>query len=172
MPTLLQSLYRLYSQEKDYPALVADLWDLTSLPAEADQALETLTQSLLDPERLAAKVASLPPEAQEALRALVKAGGRLPWAAFSRRYGEIRSMGPARREREQPHRHPISVSEHLFYHALLFRAFFDTSGGPQEFVYLPQDLLPLLRSSSPKNRLRFRPWGDRRAWSNVATFFP
>ncbi len=150
MPTLLQSLYRLYSQDKDYPALVADLWDLTSLPSEADQALEALTQSLLDPVRLAAKVTSLPPEAQEALRALVKAGGRLPWAAFSRRYGEIRSMGPARREREQPHRHPISVSERLFYHALLFRAFFDTSAGPQEFVYLPQDLLPLLRRLFPE----------------------
>ncbi len=150
MPTLLQSLYRLYSQDKDYPALVADLWGLVSLPHEADQALGTLAQSLLDPERIAAKVASLPPEAQEALRALLKAGGRLPLAAFSRRFGEIRNMGPARREREQPHRHPISASETLFYHALLFRAFFDTSAGPQEFVYIPEDLLPLLRPLFPE----------------------
>jgi len=32
----------------------------------------------------------------------------------------------------------------LWYRALLARAFFDTPGGPQEFAYIPTDLLSLL----------------------------
>ncbi len=147
MPALVQSLY---GQDREHLTLVADLWEIASLPSETAAATEAIAHSLMDPERIAAKVASFPAEAKEALRALVKAGGRLPWAAFSRRFGEIRSMGPARREREQPHRHPISASEVLYYHALLARAFFDTSSGPQEFAYIPDDLLPLLRPLFPE----------------------
>lgn len=146
MPTLAQSLYR---YDREHLDLIAELWEIDELPAEADQAAEALAQSLRDRERIAAKIASLPAEAKAALRALVKAGGRLPWPLFSRQFGEIRSMGAVRRQREQPHRHPISVTELLFYHALLARAFFDTPSGPQEFAYLPDDLFPLLRPLFP-----------------------
>lgn len=146
MPTLAQSLY---SYDREHLDLIAELWEIGELPSEADQAAEALAESLRDPERLAAKVASLPAEAKEPLRALLREGGRFPWPSFMRRFGEIRSMGPARRQREQPHRHPISVAEYLFYHALLARAFFDTPSGPQEFAYIPDDLIPLLRPLFP-----------------------
>lgn len=147
MPSLVQVFYL---QEWEYLRLVAELWELETLPAEAEAAAETLSASLLDGERLAAKMALLPTEAKEALRALLAANGRLPWVTFTRRFGELRSMGAARREREQPHRHPASVAEVLYYHGLLARAFFDTPDGPQEFAYLPDDLLPLLRSLLPQ----------------------
>jgi hypothetical protein len=38
----------------------------------------------------------------------------------------------------------------LFYRALLARAFFDTDKGPQEFAYLPDDLLPMVLSNFPE----------------------
>ena len=68
----------------------------------------------------------------------------MPWAAFARRFGEIREAGPGRRDREQVYLNPISAAETLFYRALLARAFFDTPYGAQEFAYIPEDLLPLI----------------------------
>ena len=53
-------------------------------------------------------------------------------------------MGAARRDREKPHLNPASPAEVLFYRALLFRAFFNTDKGPQEFAYIPDDLLELV----------------------------
>lgn len=146
MPTLVQSLY---SYDREHLDLIAELWEIDELPSEADRAAEALAESLRDGARIAAKVASLPTEAKQALGVLLREGGRFAWPPFSRRYGEIRSMGPVRRQREQPHRHPVSVSEVLFYHALLARAFFDTPSGPQEFAYIPDDLIPLLRPLFP-----------------------
>jgi hypothetical protein len=53
-------------------------------------------------------------------------------------------MGPARRDREKPYLNPISPVEMLWYRALVGRAFFNTPAGPEEFAYLPDDLMRLL----------------------------
>jgi hypothetical protein len=53
-------------------------------------------------------------------------------------------MGDARRERERPDLNPQNTAEYLWYRGLVARAFFDTPSGPQEFAYIPDDLLPLL----------------------------
>ena len=68
--------------------------------------------------------AKVPPSAErEALRTLLTAGGTLPVANFSQRFGSIRSVGPARLEREQLWRNPISPAENLWYLGLLYRGF-------------------------------------------------
>jgi hypothetical protein len=64
----------------------------------------------------------------------------MPWVNFARRFGEVREIGAGRRDREQPHLHPSSSAEILWYRALLARSFFDTEKGPQEFAYIPDDL--------------------------------
>jgi len=61
-------------------------------------------------------------------------------------------MGSARRDREQPHRHPDSATEMLYYRALLGRVFLDTDAGPEEFAYVPDELLPRIPSSSQDQR--------------------
>jgi len=76
----------------------------------------------------------------------VASGGRLPWQAFTRKYGDIREMGAGKRDRERPHLKPSSTSEFLFYRGLLARAFFETDKGSQEFAYIPDDLLLLIES--------------------------
>ena len=48
-------------------------------------------------------------------------------------------MGAARRERERPDRAPVSVTETLFYKALIGRAFFETSQGLREFAFIPEE---------------------------------
>jgi hypothetical protein len=53
-------------------------------------------------------------------------------------------MGAARRDRERPQLKPASTAEYLYYRGLLARAFFDDDKGPQEFAYIPDDLLEQL----------------------------
>jgi hypothetical protein len=72
---------------------------------------------------------------------LASNAGRLPWAQFTRQHGEVREIGAARRDREHPYLSPVSAVESLWYKGLVARAFFDTPAGPEEFAYIPDDLL-------------------------------
>lgn len=143
MPDLFHSLLK---QDIGHLRIIADLWGIELTSPKAEGALEELCASLLDPGLLAEIRASLSAEAEAALTALVHAGGRLPWQTFTRRYGDIREAGAAKRDREKLHLHPISPAEILYYRGLLARAFFDTQKGPQEFAYIPDDLLKLLQA--------------------------
>ncbi|MBI2330648.1 MAG: helicase-associated domain-containing protein, partial [Chloroflexi bacterium] len=102
--------------------------------------LEELCASLLDLEAVSETLEILPAEARSALNALVDAGGKIEWAVFARKYGDIREMGAGKRDRERPHLKPSSTSEILFYRGLIAKAFFDSSKGSQEFAYIPDNL--------------------------------
>jgi hypothetical protein len=177
MPDLIHSLQ---TRDLGHLRIVAALWGVELKSAETDAALQELSAALLDPEPARELVDSLPAEARSALAALAGAGGKMPWAAFARQFGELREAGPGRRDREQIYLNPISAAETLFYHALLARAFFDTPNGPQEFAYIPDDLVkfipvgaqyiaplqknsdvPLGRLATPKERARPLPASDR-----------
>ncbi len=136
--------------------IVADLWGLDAPRGPAAAAAENLSKAMLDRGRLTETLESLRPEARRALRALLDGGGAVPIADLERRYGPIRPMGPARRDREKPWREPSSPLEDLWYRGLLGRAFADTTLGPQEFGFLPSDILPLL----PATALPAAPLGE------------
>lgn len=146
MPTLIQSLQ---GRDLGHLRIVAEGWGVELTSSQSDQALQELVAALLDPQLVAEVTATLPADARAALATLIEAGGRMPWAAFARLHGEVRQAGPGRRDREQMYRQPGSPAEVLYYRALLARAFFDTPAGVQEFAYLPEDLLDLLRPSMP-----------------------
>ncbi len=151
MPDLLHSLQ---SHDLGHLRIVAQLWGVELTAAETDAARTELAAAFLDPHLLSEIVDSLSAEAVSALEALVTEGGRIPWAAFARRFGEIRQVGAGRRDREQVYLNPISAAETLFYRALLAKAFFDTPSGAQEFAYIPDNLLTLIRHGeerSPKS---------------------
>jgi hypothetical protein len=139
MPNLVQSLQ---TRDLGHLRIVAGMWGVELGSAEDEAALKELTSALLDPNLLGEMVDSLSAEAQSALEKLVETGGKMPWAAFARQFGEIREAGPGRRDREQVYLKPVSAAETLFYRAFLARAFFDTPGGAQEFAYIPEDLAP------------------------------
>ena len=149
MPDLLASLH---PHDLGHLRIVAELWGLELESRDRDSAAEELSASLLDPERVGETLDILPAQARPALDALLAAHGRIPWAEFSRRYGEVREMGPGRRDREQPHRKPASAAEILFYRGILARAFFDTDKGAQEFAYIPEDLFKIINRQEREER--------------------
>jgi hypothetical protein len=141
MPDLLHSLLK---QDLGHLRIIAELWGLELDSTTLDSVRDELSASLLEPNLLAELINALSPQAASAIQALVDAGGRLPWVAFARRYGDIREMGAGKRDRERPHLKPSSTAEILYYRGFLARAFFDTEKGPQEFAYIPDDLFELL----------------------------
>lgn len=149
MPDLFHSLLK---QDIGHLRIIAELWGLELKSTDADPAREELAVSLLEPGLLDEIIDSLSPEANSAIRALVTSGGRIPWPTFTRKYGEIREAGAGKRDREKLYLHPASITEILYYRALLSRAFFDTKKGPQEFAYIPQDLLNLIGQRDAENR--------------------
>ena len=142
MPNLVQSLQ---TRDIGHLRIVAGLWGVELSSAESEAVLKQLTTALLDPDLVCEMVESLNAQAQSALGGLAEAGGKMPWAAFARQFGEIRQAGPGKRDREQGYLKPVSAAETLFYRAFLARAFFDTASGAQEFAYIPEDLAKLIK---------------------------
>ena len=142
MPDIYHSLL---GHDLGHLQIIAECWGIGLESNELDKATKKLAASLLDPERLADLIASLTPQAREALNALTESNGRIPYANFVRQFGDIREMGAGKRDREHPHLKPASAAEVLFYRALIARAFFDTDQGPQEFAYIPDDLFEMVQ---------------------------
>jgi len=141
MPDLIHSLHK---QDLGHLHIIAEFWGLELESNDVDSAQDELSASLLDLELLAELMDSLSPQADSAINDLVTADGRIPWATFTRKYGDIREMGAGKRDRERPHHKPSSTAEILFYRGILARAFFETDKGSQEFAYIPDDLLELI----------------------------
>ncbi len=108
------------------------------------EAVEELAAALLDPLSVRTALARLSPQGHEALESLLAAGGRMRAPQFGRRFGQVRAVGPGRLEREAPWQEPANAHEELLYLGLIFHAFHDDAGGPGEFVFVPDDLRPLL----------------------------
>lgn len=123
--------------------LIAELWGLELASGSQREAQEELAAQMLQPAAVSQVAAALPTAARAALELLAREG-RQPLAQFTRRYGELRAMGPARRERERPWLNGASVSETLWYRALAAHAFFDDGRGPIEFMFVPDDLRALI----------------------------
>ncbi len=138
MPILAESLQ---GRDLGHLMIIAELWGIELEGQDSRGILNQLVSMLLGSSRVENMVASLTTAEKEGMIDLIRHSGRLPWAQFTRLYGEVREMGVARRDREHPHKQPVSVAEALWYRALIARAFFDTSTGPEEFAYIPDDLL-------------------------------
>ncbi len=141
MPNLSQILP---ANDLGFIRIVASLWGVELTSADPVAASMELAEALCDAELVEEVVSTLPKDGRTALEALAESGGRIAWGMFARRFGEVREMGAGKRDREQPHLHPKSGAEILWYRALLARAFFDTEQGAQEFAFIPDDLLMAL----------------------------
>jgi hypothetical protein len=148
MPDFFHSLLK---QDIGHLRVIAELWGLELKSTEPDAAREELSVALLEPSLFNEVIDSLTPVADSAITALVNSGGRIPWPTFTRKYGEIREAGAGKRDREKLYLNPASTTEVLYYRGLLARAFFDTKKGPQEFAYIPDDLLALLNREEEEN---------------------
>jgi hypothetical protein len=122
MPDLAQSLH---GHDLGHLHIIADLWGLDLEAPDVRQGRRNLARGLLNEGLIEEVVEALPQEARDALGALMGSNGRIPWSQFIQRFGEVREMGPGRRDREKPFLNPVSTSEILWYRALAARAFFD-----------------------------------------------
>lgn len=147
MPDLIHSLYK---QDIGFLRIIASFWGLELIASDTNAAADELAAAMLDPQVILEMVDSLPTEAHIALTTLIAAGGRIPWAAFTRQHGELRDAGHGRRDREQYFLHPVSATELLYYRGLLARDFFETPAGVQEFAHLPSDLLTRIQPSQAR----------------------
>lgn len=141
MPDLTESLQ---GRDQGHLRIIAKLWGIKLDEQDIYTAIHSLTRSLVNTPMVNEMVLSLAPESRIALEDLAQHSARLPWAQFTRNYGEVREMGSAKRDRERPYENPISAVEDLWYRAFVARAFFDTPAGPEEFAYIPDDLLALI----------------------------
>jgi hypothetical protein len=129
---------------------LAVLWGIEFAAPDAHAAISRLIPALCQPSLVYEIKEALSIEAQTALSALIEQEGRIPWAAFTRRFGDVRSLGPARRDRERPDLHPASPAEILWYRGLIGRAFFNLPPEPQEFAYIPSEFLEVLGQQKTK----------------------
>ena len=150
MPDLYDSLL---NQDIGHLRIIAELWGLELDSKNVDAAREKLSVSLLEPKLLAEIMDSFSPDADSAITILVNSGGRIPWPTFTRRYGDIREAGAGKRDREKLYLKPASTSEILYYRGFLARAFFDTKKGPQEFAYIPNDLLEAISQGNTQSQI-------------------
>jgi hypothetical protein len=148
MPTLAESLQ---GRDLGHLRIIAELWGIKLDEQDIHAALLQLTRSLINLSAFNELLSGFPEETRKALTDLVQHSGRVLWAKFTRMYGEVREMGTAKRDRDRPYENPVSVAEMLWYRGLVARAFFDTSKGPEEFAYMPDDLLNLMPGSSPSD---------------------
>lgn len=151
MPTLVRALL---DYDFDLLRIIAAQWDVDLRATERTLAAEELAAAMLRPEAVAAVWERLDGEQQGALFDLMAQGGKMPFSHFVRRYGDLRPMGPARREREKPWLAPISITEALYYRGLIVRAFEPTPAGVQEHIAIPSDLRLLLPQPPPETLAR------------------
>jgi hypothetical protein len=147
---MLTLLHALQDETADHWRVIAEAWGV-EYPASARDPLPELIVAILNPERVANAYRALPEPWRDAVSALRRSGGKLPVADYFHRYGEIRSMGPARKQREQPWRDPVSISEGLWYSGWLGRAFIRAGSRAQEYVFLPGDLEALIPAGAPNS---------------------
>ena len=136
--------HSLLKSEYSYLKIIAERWGFDFPAADAREGIDQLTAALLEGEYLGEITDILDRQEQELLIWLDEQGGRTPWDRIVRKFGQVREMGAGRLERERPDLDPVSPTESLWYRALIARGFFETETGPQEFVYLPDDLRDLI----------------------------
>ncbi|NDJ53280.1 MAG: hypothetical protein GYB68_09385 [Chloroflexi bacterium] len=130
----------LVDYEPDLLEVIATRWDVDLPTADID----ALSAAMLDVERAEQTWATLSSAAQAALAVMLAQDGRLTLPQMTQRFGELRQMGVARREREKPWLNPISVTEELVYAGFIIKVFDQTPEGARAYYAIPSDMQPLL----------------------------
>ncbi|MBN2678382.1 MAG: helicase-associated domain-containing protein [Anaerolineaceae bacterium] len=155
MPALFHTLI---NHDLDMLKIIAAKWGFTPTRLKHAEVAKEMAIWFADPDHFNLVYEILPDEAQNCMMTLVKTGGKMIWGNFLRRFGDIREMGIARRDREAPFASPASSSETLWYYGLIGRAFLDMDGSLQEYAYIPDELLQLPpHVDQPRNEFSMTP---------------
>jgi hypothetical protein len=124
--------------------VLAQVWGAKIDNLNTPEIIAALTSAMLDRQRAEKVWTSLNDDQRGALQALLGSGGKMSATMYTRLFGEIRHMGAAQIEREQPLQNPQSSAEALFYKGLIAQAFEQTDAGARPIIYVPDDLIPVL----------------------------
>ena len=128
---------------------MAEQWQIElTADRRADVAAE-LTDEMARIESVERAWHALTERQQAALTDLLQRGGAIPWLIFSRRWGDVRTVGPGRLEREALWRDPISPAEGLWYWGLIQRAFAPQDDDQVEMAFVPEELQLYLPAPPP-----------------------
>jgi hypothetical protein len=128
-----------------------------------EQAIELLAAQITDPTSVQMayeEVGDYSAESHTALETLMKEGGEMAEAQFTRQFGGVRQMGPAKLEREMPWLTPESTAELLYYYGLIGRGFKGAGQKAHAYIYIPSDASPWLphpQTETPEGALPVRP---------------
>ncbi|MFP4394510.1 MAG: hypothetical protein ACLFTI_04520 [Anaerolineales bacterium] len=128
---------------------IAEQWQIElTADRRADVAAE-LTDEMARIENVERAWRALTEQQQAALTDLLQRGGAIPWLIFSRRWGDVRAVGPGRLEREALWRDPISPAEGLWYWGFIQRAFAPQEDDQVEMAFVPEELQLYLPTPPP-----------------------
>jgi hypothetical protein len=143
MPDLNQT-YARYDQ--GMLQAIAEKWAILLQPAMTEPQRIQLICKITQGNTFAETFAILSESARQAMLDLKILGGTQPWVEFARRYGDIRVMGSARRNRERPDHTPINTAEELYYAGMIGKEFLPGANEPQEYAFIPREILLFLKS--------------------------
>ncbi|MBZ0300922.1 MAG: hypothetical protein K8J31_14330 [Anaerolineae bacterium] len=126
--------------------VLAQVWGVKIDNLNAPEIIDLLAEAMLDPAHAEKVWVALNDDQRGALLALLSSGGKMAGTMYSRLFGDIRHMGAALIEREQPQHQPQSSAEALFYRGLIAQTFEQTDAGARPIIYVPDDLIPVLPS--------------------------
>jgi hypothetical protein len=128
---------------------MAEQWQIElTADRRADVAAE-LTDEMARIESVERAWRALTERQQAALIDLLQRGGAIPWLIFARRWGDVRTVGPGRLEREALWRDPISPAEGLWYWGFIQRAFAAQEDDQVEMAFIPEELQLYLPTPPP-----------------------
>lgn len=119
---------------------ISRFWEIPLTESRQREVALALTDAMADPAAAATAEAKLDDEERQALQALLASDGHMPRKVFVREWGEIRSMGPGRMEREKPWEKPVSPADGLWYHGFIFERFKQGPDGAYDAVFVPPEL--------------------------------
>ncbi|MEA3326874.1 MAG: hypothetical protein U9R53_06135, partial [Chloroflexota bacterium] len=146
MPDLKHSLR---VQDFGFLKIVAGFWGVDLQAPDARTALPIVIRKITAPALVLEIVEALAEDARQVLDALILHSGWMPWSRFIQAFGNLREMGPGKRDREKPYLDPVSPTETLWYRGLIGQDFLRREGELQECAYIPDDLLVLMPQVVP-----------------------
>ena len=145
--TQLRDLYRCLD---DYPLVMlqalARIWQVDPRTTDSRELIERLIIAMQTPTLVSSVVQTLSPVAHQALLALERTPAGIPSHRLVVTYGQIRKLGPARIEREEPWRNPQSPLEEVYYNGMAYRAYGTIGSYYGEVLWIPQELANILAS--------------------------
>jgi hypothetical protein len=120
--------------------VIAHFWDVDLTANRQRDVAAQLAEAMSTSEAITSAWDALPDDQRQALESLLAAGGQVPSRVFARQWGETRTMGPGRLEREQPWQEPASPAEGLWYKGFISSAFEQGPEGTYAVVFVPPEL--------------------------------